>query len=108
MALEYLKDHQDRPDPTLLDELGWTRDDWMQFVDRWERLKQMADEDGAGRRELDESLRSLGLRPGGKEFRRGGDRSDDLRGLRDAGGRSSPPPTYREQFDASRKGAARR
>jgi hypothetical protein len=108
LALEYLKDHQRNPDPQLLKELSWTPEDWKQFLARWERLKRLAGEQGgAGKRELDESLRSLGLQPAGDKFRRGGGRADQLRGLRDSGGRSAPPPAYQELFDAYRKGAAR-
>ena len=54
-----------------------------------------------------ESLRSLGLRPSRDKKRTGGGTSDNMRGNRDAGNRSSPPPQYREQFDAFRKGASR-
>ena len=110
MALEYLKEHQERPDPGLLKELQWTEKDWKGFLERWERLKRSSKEKEAGaaaRRELDESLRSLGLSPRGERLRRGVGRDDALRGLRDAGQRSRPPRAYEDQFNAYKKGAAR-
>ena len=58
-------------------------------------------------RELDEALKSLGLRDPANKKRAGGKVSDNQRDLRDAGNRSSAPPKYRDLFDAFRKGAAR-
>lgn len=107
MVLEYLRDQQDKPDQRLLDEMGWTADDLKAFLDRWQKLKQSAVEDSNVRRELDESLRSLGLQPRKDTKRTGGPRSDDQRGLRESGIKSDPPPAYQEQFKAFKKGASR-
>jgi hypothetical protein len=107
LVLEHLKDQQQNPDQELLDELGWTDEQMREFIARWESMKRAATEDEVGKRELDEALRSLGLRP-----RRGTTRSvdsvdDESRGLRDSGGQSSPPPSIQEQFNAYKKGTAR-
>ncbi len=107
LVLEHLKDQQDNPDQELLDKLGWTEEQMQEFIARWESMKGAAEEDEVGERELDEALRSLGLRP-----RRGTTRSvdsvdDQTRGLRDLGGQSSPPPGIQEQFNAYKKGTAR-
>lgn len=107
MVLNHLKDEAHRPDPELLKRLGWTPEDLAEFLRRWQALARAAEEDPAGRRELDEALRSLGLRDPAVRKRSGGSTSDQQRDLRDAGNRSSPPPAYRELFDAFRKGAAR-
>ena len=105
MVLERLSDQQSRPDAKLLKELGWTPEDYQQFLQRWSQLKQSAREGAAGQRELDDTLRGLGLRPPHDRLRQGNSQTDQLRGLRDSGLRSSPPPQYLEQFDAFKKGA---
>ena len=107
LVLEYLREQSDKPDRRLLEQLGWSREDLVRFLDRWQRLKQTAREAESGRRELDEALRSLGLDPTPDRLRRSGGRSDDQRGLREAGARTSPPPQYQEQFNAFKKGTAR-
>ena len=107
LVLEYLRSQSDKPDRRLLDELGWSRDDLVRFLDRWQRLKQAAREAQSGQQQLEEALRSLGLAPSRDRVRRGGGRSDDQRGLREAGTRSSPPPEYQDQFHAFQRGTAR-
>jgi hypothetical protein len=107
MVLQRLKDEEQKPDPELLDKLGWSREDLAEFIRRWDALQKSADKTPAGQRELDEALRSLGLRDPANRQRAGGTTSDDQRDLRDSGGRSSPPAKYRDLFDAFRKGAAR-
>lgn len=106
MVIDYLKDLESRPNPELLKELGWTPDELKQFIDRWQSLKRGA-ADEAGRRELDESLRSLGLRSPESKLRQRRVRSDQQRGLSESGDVSQPPAAYRELFDAFKKGAAR-
>ncbi len=107
MVLRRLKDEQHNPDPELLDKLGWTREDLTEFLRRWENLEKSATESPTGKRDLDEALKSLGLRDPANRRRSGGKTSDNQRDLRDAGNRSAAPPKYREMFDAFRKGAAR-
>ena len=107
MVLEYLKDQQDNPDRELLDELGWTETELAAFLKRWQQLKQAAAEDKTNKRELEESLRSLGLRPARDRIRQGTTQSDGGTGLRDSGPRTAPPAAYQELFDAFKKGAAR-
>ena len=106
MVIDYLKDLESRRDPKLLEELGWTPEEMKRFVDRWQGLKRNA-ADEPGRRELDESLRSLGLRSPENKLRRRRVRSDDQHGLSESGVDSQPPETYRELFNAFKKGAAR-
>jgi hypothetical protein len=107
MALQKLKDQEHDPDPELLDKLGWSKEDLAEFLNRWQALQKSAQTNPEGKRELDEALRSLGLRDPASRKRAGGATSDDQRDLLDSGSRSSPPPKYRDLFDAFRKGAAR-
>jgi len=107
MALEHLRDQKQNPDPELLKELGWTKDELAEFVRRWDAMEKAAKEDPKAQKELDESLRSLGLRPAKNRKRSAPGVSDNQRDLRDSGSRSSAPPSYREQFEQFRKGAGR-
>lgn len=108
LVLDYLKDQTERPDDELLRKLGWTPDDMQRFVARWQALKQGAREsDTRAQRELNESLRSLGLRPSEDRRQAAGAAADSVRGHRDAGGRSVPPAKYQDRFNAYRRGTAR-
>jgi hypothetical protein len=108
MVLEYLEDQQDKPDEKLLQELRWTPEEMRMFVDRWLRLKQAAQQDDSARFELDETLRSLGIRPPRDRLRQDRVRDDSFRGMREDGARTPIPEQYRDQIDAFKKGAARR
>ena len=107
LALKYLKDQKDDPDPELLKKLGWTKEDLNAFLRRWEALKSSAKEGGEAKEELNDAYRSLGLRPAADKRRSAGAGDDAARGNRDAGARSEPPPGYAEQFKAFRKGAGK-
>ena len=107
LALEYLKNQRENPDPKLLKELGWTPEELNAFVNRWEALKRDAKENPARRQELDSTLESLGLRPARDIKRRTTTRSDGAGGNQDAGNRSAPPASYQDQINAFRKGVSR-
>jgi len=107
MVLQHLKDAEHNPDPELLDKLGWSKEDLAEFLRRWDALEKSAAQSPQGKRELDEALKSLGLRDPNNRRRAGGKVSDNQRDVRDAGNRTSPPQRYRDLFDAFRKGAAR-
>lgn len=70
-------------DPKLLKSLGWTEAELQRFVDRWKDLKARAE--GAGEqadeasKELDDALRSLGLRRTEPLRMKGTAKADDLR-----------------------------
>lgn len=106
LVIDHLKDQEHNPDPALLKQLGWTKDDLSAFLRRWENLKQGAEKPDA-KRQLEESLRSLGLKAPKDSKRTGGNTADKVRDLQDAGGRSTPPSRYRDQFEAFRKGVGR-
>ncbi|MEX2113669.1 MAG: hypothetical protein WD845_10815 [Pirellulales bacterium] len=112
LALSHLKDElaKDQPDADLLKDLGWTRDDLQKFVSRWEQMRRDAQSPGVkgetARRELDETLQSLGLRPRATSLRANDARDDSVKGMRESR-RSSPPPEYAEQVKAYTQGTAR-
>ena len=55
----------------VLKELGWTPDDARRFLEKWEQMQRAAREPGpkqkAAKQQLDDALKSLGLRPRGTE-----------------------------------------
>lgn len=112
LALEHLKDQlaKDQPDRDLLDRLGWSRRDLEKFVKRWEAMRQNAqvsDDRGAGaRRELDDTLRSLGLRPRSTVLKSKAGRDDRSQGYKESP-RTTPPAEYSESFKAYTQGTAR-
>ena len=58
LVIDHLEDQKHNPDPELLKELGWTKDDLEKFVQRWKSLKESAPEKAGDKKELDEWLRS--------------------------------------------------
>jgi hypothetical protein len=112
LALAHLKDElaKDRPDPELLNRLGWTRNDLEKFVKRWEQLRGPArtggESDASAKRELDEALRSLGLRPRATSMQGNAGRDDKSQGYKESR-RTSPPPEYAEQYKAYTQGTAK-
>jgi hypothetical protein len=107
LVIDYLKDQKDQPSKELLDDLNWSKEDLQRFLSRWEEAKRAAAQDENAKRELNEALRSLGLRPQADVLRRGQAKSDNVRGLGDVGPSSAPPTKYLDQFRAFKKGAAR-
>ncbi len=108
LALEHLRKNSRKPDKELLDKLNMSPEELQAFVDRWQKMKSSAAEDGkAGSAELDDSLRSLGLTPSTGKARSAGARDDAIKGVRDAGSRTAPPPGFLKKFKAFQKGVAR-
>ena len=111
LVLERLEDQleSDRLDSKLLDQLGWTKEEMQRFVRRWRAMQKEArstDEKGQkARRDLDDALRSLGLRSDRVE-RRSGRRADEVRNLRDAY-RGRPPAEIEEQMKAYIRGTSK-
>jgi hypothetical protein len=97
-----------RVDEGLLEELGWSEEDLRRFVARWQSRKEAAqrsDPSGkAAQRELDEALRSLGLRRG--PLQQGPLKEDALRDLRE-GYRGAVPLEYQERLRAYNEGVSR-
>jgi hypothetical protein len=110
LVLEKLSDQLRRKqvDDELLKELGWSEEDLQRFVARWQVRKDAAQRDDpageAAQRELDDALRSLGLRRG--PLRQGPLREDTLRDLRE-GYRGAVPLEYQERLRAYNEGVSR-
>ncbi|WP_254506945.1 hypothetical protein [Anatilimnocola floriformis] len=102
LVLQSLRDQEHNPDPELAKRTGLTPQELQEFARRWNQLKKDAEADPAKARELDEALRSLGMRDP-KNRRRSESTTDKQRDLRDAGGRTQAPSKYREQFEQFRK-----
>jgi hypothetical protein len=102
LALEHLRDQQQNTE--LLERLGWTPEQASAFLKRWEQLRREANLQGTpgdqARRQLEDQLRGLGLRPRDAAIRRDVTNADAARGLSESGSRTSPPPEYREQYRA--------
>ena len=58
------------------------------------------------RRDLDETLRSLGLRPRSTTIKGRAGRTDRMQGIKESR-RTTPPPEYQEQSKAYSQGTAR-
>ena len=109
LALRYLKDQQDDPNPDLLDELGVTAEELRAMVKRYEKLQMQAKQDGGESQvELDETLRSLGLRPvSRRRARRMQSPKETAGGLNEEAAESDLPTQFRKQFNAFKKGTSR-
>lgn len=108
LVLERLRDQRDKPDPELLKRLHWSPQDLRDFLARWEDLKKAArEEKGDAESDLEDALRSLGLRPVAPRQAATPQRDDSVHGMRDTGERSRPPAEFRDLFNAYRKAAAR-
>ncbi|HEY2838152.1 MAG TPA: hypothetical protein VGJ26_03330 [Pirellulales bacterium] len=109
LALDYLKDQlaKGKPDQELLDELQWSRDDMADFVKQWERFKTQANAaDPAERKQFEQRLEDLGLRPKGTAIKGGGAQDQRTQTLRETK-RSEPPPEYRQQWRVFNSGGAK-
>jgi hypothetical protein len=110
LVLESLAEQMKRQkvDKRLLDELGWSEADLKRFIDRWQQLKAAARSDSqsadADRRELDDALRSLGLRRDPLQQSKVTDDRD--RNLRQ-GYRGTVPLEYQERLRAYNQGVSR-
>lgn len=110
LVLETLAEQMKRQkvDKRLLDKLGWTEADMKRFVERWQQLKAAADANvpdaNEAQRELDDALRSLGLRRG--ELQQSRVIDDQNRNLRQ-GYRGPVPLEYRERLRAYNQGVSR-
>lgn len=100
LVLDYLEQTRDTPDPKLLKRLNWTPDELADFRDRWEETLKKQPASGVDPKELEATLKSLGLR---KPTRGpiGGTTAEarKVEGLMDPG-RIPPPMKYRDDFEA--------
>ncbi|MFM9026333.1 MAG: hypothetical protein ACKON7_13520 [Planctomycetaceae bacterium] len=103
LAIEHLRDSVNQGRTDVLDELGWTPEQARAFIERWQKMRSLAESgDPVQRGEFERSVRSLGLRPNG--VRSGRDVPADRKGGEAEGRRSRPPAAYREQVEAYLRG----
>jgi hypothetical protein len=112
LAIRRLRDDLEKgeADAELLKRLGWSRGDLENFVKRWEQMRRDAGTPGErgaqAKRELDDALRSLGLRPRNTDLGSNAARDDQARGYKESR-RTRPPAEYAEQSKAYSQGTAR-
>jgi hypothetical protein len=112
LAISHLKDELNKSpnDPKVLDKLGWTRQEAEKFVERWEAMRKSAKSTDkaspGGKRQLDDALRSLGLRPQGTTLSGSAARDDRTQGMQESR-RTKPPAEYSEAFKAYTQGTTR-
>lgn len=103
LALTHLRDSVNQGRTDVLDELGWTPEQARAFIERWQKMRSLAESgDPVQRGEFERAVRSLGLRPDG--VRSGRDVPADRKGGEAEGRRSRPPAAYREQVEAYLRG----
>lgn len=109
LALRHLEDEMSKDKSELLDKLGWTKEDAKRFLERWQQLRRDARTAGPkgdeAKKNLEDALKSLGLRPTTTKIRHGSTSRDRDRGLHDAG-RSAPPADWAEQFQQYQRSMA--
>jgi DNA-binding transcriptional MerR regulator len=92
----------------MLKDLGCSRDDLKRFVDRWQQRKDAAQKDDptgeAAKRDLDDALRSLGLRR--DKLQQNAVQKDSMRDLKQ-GYRGAVPLEYQERLRAYNQGVSR-
>ena len=108
LALSYLKDQKNDPDPELLEQLNWTDEELRQFMDRWEKMRQKATTGSAAdKKRYEDALRSLGLRPQTGRNQKAKSQRDNISGLNEDGAVTKPPAKHAEGFRNFLKGRSR-
>lgn len=110
LVLDYLNQNRETPDPELLERLNWTPEELRDFTQRWMRNLKATEGSGATAdpQQVEDSLKSLGIRkPNRGPIGASREAADDVRSLRDAGGRLEPPRIYKDAFEAFRRGVNR-
>ena len=103
LALKYLSDHQDNPSDELLEDLGITAEQLREMVSRYEQLKLDNSQDG--QQTLNETLKSLGLRPSAEiQARKVKTNRQDVQGVSGGGALSGLPPHLQQRFKSFRTG----
>ena len=101
MVLNRLEEERYDPDPELLDELNWSKEDLNQFLDRWNEMKRKAEtgNDPAAKRRYDQAIKSLGLSPDSGQRKVKGE-SDQKTGFKTDSAVNRPPPKVAPAFKA--------
>jgi hypothetical protein len=104
LVLDYLDQTRDAPDQELLEALNWTEEDLRRFERRWRNVRELEQSaDPQQSREVEEALKSLGLRKPTEATRNTQRAADELRRIRDSGNRRPVPAAHRDAFEAFRR-----
>ncbi|MCH1495143.1 MAG: hypothetical protein L7U72_07940 [Rubripirellula sp.] len=108
LVLDYLESTRDQPNQDLLKRLQWSEEELKAFVERWRRIRELPTTKGKqGRDELEDTLRSLGLRDPKSITIDQQESSDNLRAINDSGNIQQVPAAYRDAFNAFRREMSR-
>jgi hypothetical protein len=111
LALEYLRDQlaKEKPDPDLLQQLGWSKDKLRRFYDGWMEMKRAAGQERAGndsaKRQLNDALKSLGLSPHTMSVKGGMTQRDQLQQIHEQR-RIAAPPGWNDILKAYSEGVS--
>lgn len=104
MVLDYLDRQKEQPDPELLRDLDWTKDDLQEFVQRWKNARDLGTNGSErDRTEWKNQLKDLGLQPPRLGTQRGSAENDTFQQMQDAGSRARVPASWRREFEAFQK-----
>ena len=104
LVLDYLERTRDQPNQDLLQELQWSEKDLNEFVDRWNKIRELPNTAGSeGNDELDQTLKSLGLRSPSDGASRITESEDSLGSLIDSAPSQPVPAAYRDAFNEFRR-----
>jgi hypothetical protein len=104
VVLDHLQDELNKPEPDaeLLKELGWTKEQLAEFVSRWEKVRELAQKEGAEGDKARDQLRNLGLRPPSTSVG-SNQQSDSVTNLSESL-RIPPPAPFAEAYKAYQQG----
>ncbi len=98
LALEYLENQKQDPDPEMLKQMNWTKEEMNQFLERWKKMKQNANSDPVNsQKDYTDKLRSLGLKDPRIKLK-DQVKSDAVKGLNEDGSVLKAPPEYAEEY----------
>jgi hypothetical protein len=101
LILKKLNDQKYDPDPKLLEQMNWTKEDLNQFLSRWQEMKQAAEKGDplAGKR-YEQMLRSLDFRAP-SDSRTVRQSREEIKGLNQDSAVIQPPPEFAPDFNAT-------
>ncbi len=80
----------------------------IESAERWQKVRKMQNDPTSGpNQDIEDALKSLGLRTPTGQANQIRESADSLQGIRDSGNRQPPPAAYRDAFDAFRRAMGR-
>ncbi len=106
LALNHLRDSLDKDDKSLLEYLGWTREEARRFLQEWEKLHDVLENENTSleeRKSAENRFQSLGLVPRSFRYREQISTEKQRPAVR-SGRKIEPPEAWRELFEAYSRG----